>query len=228
GRLEGARPALARHAASRYVAGCVHMVAYERLHCLRGMANTFADFYLYPSQVERLLDALTDYCVALVGAWGRLDGVDALFLTDDWGTQQALMVSPQMWRSFFAARYRRVCDAAHAAGLQVIFHSCGNVSAIVGDLIDAGVDVIDPLQPEAMDLGEIARRYGGRVAFCGGLSDQAIAHQTPQQVRDTVRRTLDTLGRACGHAYLVGPSNVLTPEIPLANVEAVFQACHEG
>jgi uroporphyrinogen-III decarboxylase len=78
-----------------------------------------------------------------------------------------------------------------------------------------------------MDLAALAREFGGRVALCGGLSDQEIARQTPAQVRDAVHRTVDLLGRAGNHAYLVGPSNVLTPEIPLPNIEALFQACHE-
>jgi len=226
GRLDGVLPALAQHGRDRYFCGMIHLTLFERLHCLRGMANTFEDFHLYPREVERLLDALTDYLAELVRAWGRLGNVDALFLTDDWGTQTSLMISPALWRKFFAARYRRVCDEAHRCGLDVVFHSCGNVASIIGDLIDAGVDVIDPLQPEAMDLGRIAREFGGRVAFCGGISDQELAVFTPAQVRDHVRRTIDLLGGAFGNAYLAAPSNVLLPDIPLANLQALFEACH--
>jgi uroporphyrinogen decarboxylase len=109
----------------------------------------------------------------------------------------------------------------------VIFHSCGNVTQIVGDLIDAGVDVLDPLQPEAVDITRIAREYGGKVAFCGGISDQDIVIFTPAQVRDHVRRTIDILGKAFSNAYLVGPSNSLPPEIPIENLQALFEACHE-
>ncbi len=182
-----------------------HLALFERLHCLRGMENAFEDFYLYPEQVDRLLGALTDYQVEIVRAWGRLGNVDGWFVTDDWGTQTSLMISPELWRKFFAARYRRLCDEAHRCGIDVIFHSCGNVTAIVGDLIDAGVDVIDPLQPEAMDLQEIAREYGGKVAFCGGISDQELAVFTVSQVRDHVRRTIDTLGRAVRQRVHRGP-----------------------
>ena len=137
-----------------------------------------------------------------------------------------MMIAPAMWRKFFAARYRRICDEAHRQGMHVIFHSCGNVTAIIGDLIDAGIDVLDPLQPEAMNLAQVAGDFGGKVAFCGGISDQKLAILTPAEVRDHVRRTIDTLGGRSGNAYLVGPSNVLCPEVPLENIEALFETCH--
>lgn len=227
GRLDGVLPSLQRFGGKQYFGGMTHLMLFERMHCLRGFENTLEDLCLRPRESERLLDALTEYYLEIVRAWGRLPGVDGLFMSEDWGTQQALMISPEMWRRFFLGRYRRIFDQAHQVGLDVIFHSCGNVTAIVGDLVDAGIDLLDPLQPEAMDLAALAREYGGRVAFCGGLSDQEIARQTPAQVREAVHRTVDLLGRAGNHAYLVGPSNVLTPEIPLPNIEALFRACHE-
>ena len=161
GRLDGAIPALQKHGVTKYVAGMTHLALFERLHCLRGMQQTFEDFHLFPGEVDRLLDALTDYLLEIIRAWGKLGGdggvrPDGWFLTDDWGTQASLMISPRMWRKFFAARYRRICDEAHRWGLDVIFHSCGNVTQIVGDLIDAGVDVLDPLQPEAMDHSRVS------------------------------------------------------------------------
>ena len=226
GRLDGALPALHMHGASRYFFGATHFALFERLHCLRGMENTLEDFYAAPREVERLLDALTDYYLGVIRAWGRLAGVDALFMTDDWGTERALMISPAMWRRFFAARYRRLCDAAHSQGLRVVFHSCGQVSEIIGDLVDAGVDVLNPLQPEAMDLALVAREFGGKIAFLGGLSDQAVAVYTPQQVRDEVRRTIDLLGAPFGNAYVPALSNLLMPEVPFANIVALFEACH--
>jgi len=226
GRLDAVLPTLRQHAASRYVCGMTHLALFERFHCLRGMEQAFEDLLVYPAETERLLDALTDYLLVLIGGWGRL-GVDAWFLTEDWGTQLALMISPETWRRYFARRYRRLCEEAHRWKMEVVFHSCGNVTAIVGDLIDAGVDVLDPVQPEAMDLDLLAREFGGRIAFSGGISDQALVAYTPDQVRDHVRRALDTLGHAHGNAYLVGPSNVLPPEIPPRNLVALFEACHE-
>lgn len=227
GRLDGALPMVTRHGGARYMVGMTHLLLFERVQAIRGMENTFTDFHTDPEALDRLLGVLTDYAVELIRGWARWETLDAFFLTDDWGTQQALMISPELWRKFFAARYRRICDEAHRFGLDVIFHSCGNVSAIVGDLIDAGVDVVDPIQPDAMDLKALAREFGGKVAFSGGISDQRLARQTPSQVKDEIRATKALLGTAFDNAYLVAPSNMLTPEIPLANLVAMFEACHE-
>jgi len=108
-----------------------------------------------------------------------------------------------------------------------VFHSCGNVTAIVDDLIDIGVDALDPVQPGAMDAAEVARRFGGRIAFCGAIDDQHLLATTPREIKDEVRRTMDTLGRSFGNALVVGPGNILTPEAPLENLRALFEACHE-
>ena len=227
GRLDGALTRLRLHGPAQFFVGGTSVVLFERLHFLRGIEMTLEDFYSAPRETERLLDALSDYQVEMIRAWGRLPDVDVCFLGDDWGTETGLMVSPAMWRRFFAARYRRLCDVAHESGLLVLFHSCGNVFGIIGDLIDAGVDVIDPLQPEAMDLAAVAREYGGKVAFCGGISDQRLGAKTPVQVRDEVQRLIDTFGAPFGNAYILAPANSLMPETPLENLVALFEACHD-
>ncbi len=226
GRLDGARTSVERHAAHRYFIGASHMALFERFHFLHGMANTFEDLYTEPAMVERLLDALADYAVGIMGAWRRLGPVDGVFLSDDWGSQSAMMISPEMWRRVWAPRYRRVFDEAHRQGLHVMFHSCGNIHEIIGDLVDVGVDLLDPLQPEALDIARVARDFGGKVAFSGGISDQLLEVYTPQQVKDHVRRTIDTLGAPFGNAYLVSPSNVMMPTVPPANLVALFEASH--
>ena len=227
GRLDGARASVDRHATDRYFIGATHMALFERFHFLRGMTNTFEDLYAEPANVERLLDALMDYYVGIMQAWRRLGPVDGVFLSDDWGSQASMMVSPTMWRRFWARRYRRVFDEAHSLGLHVMFHSCGNIHQIIGDLIDVGVDLLDPIQPEALDIERIAREFGGKVAFSGGLSDQLLEVYAPRQVRDHVRRTIDTLGSPYGNAYLVSPSNVMMPGVPPQNLVALFEACHD-
>ena len=72
----------------------------------------------------------------------------------------------------------------------------------------------------------IAREFGGKVAFCGGISDQALVDYTPAEVKDEVHRTIDSMGKAFGNAYIVAPSNAVPPDLPLENLEALFEACH--
>jgi len=227
GRFDAAAAVLKVHGQDRYCFGTIHLALFERLHALRGMANVFTDFYTNPSEVRRLVDAIAAYTRELIRVWGDL-GADAVFLTDDWGSQRALMISPATWREFFKAHYAAMIAEAHRFGMDVIFHSCGNVTAIVEDLIEVGMDVLDPVQPGAMDAELLARRFGGKVSFCGAIDlQQLLAHGTPQEVRDAVRRLIDTLGRPFGGGFIVAPANVLTPEIPLENLEALFETAHQ-
>jgi len=226
GRLDAAAKVLQIHGRDRYCFGTIHLALFERLHALRGMANVFTDFYTNEKEVRRLLDVIAAYVAELVRRFGEL-GSDGVFLTDDWGSQTALMISPAMWRRFFKPHYEAIFAEAHRFGMDVIFHSCGCVTEIVGDLIDAGMDVLDPVQPGAMDVAELVRRFGGKVSFCGAIDLQQLLSQgTPQQVRDEVRRLVDLLGRPYGGGFVVAPANVMTPEIPLENLEALFEATH--
>ena len=158
---------------------------------------------------------------------GRTPGVNACLLTDDWGMQTAL----DDLAHDVASNLRPALSTAVRRGAPQ--WSAGRLSQLRqrvrdhGDLIDAGIDVIDPLQPEAMDLAVVAREYGGSVGFCGGISDQRLGTQTPSQVRDQIRWLIDTLGAPFGNAYVLAPSNSLMPEIPAENLEALFAACHD-
>ncbi len=226
GRLDSAAEILRLHAATKYCIGIIHLSLFERLHAIRGMENVFADFYEHEPETRRLLDAIADYLSELIHSWAEI-GVDAVFLTDDWGSQTSLMISPPMWRRFFKPYYARAFGEAHDRGLDVIFHSCGNVTAVVDDLIEVGMDVLDPVQPGAMDIDEIARRFGGRCSFAAAIDVQhLLSHGSPQNVRDGVRRVMDILGHPFGGSLLVGPANVITPEIPFENLQALFEAAH--
>jgi uroporphyrinogen decarboxylase len=226
GRLDAGAAVLSRHGATRYCVGTIHLALFERLHALRGMHHVFTDFYTNGAEVRRLIAALAAYVKELIRGWGQL-GADAVFLTDDWGSQTALMISPTMWRDFFKEHYADLFAEIHRWGMGVIFHSCGNVLGLVGDLIEIGMDVLDPVQPGAMDTAQLVRRFGGRVSFAGAVDlQQLLALGTPAQVRDAVQRLIEQLGRRFGGGYIVGPANVLTPDIPLENLAALFEAAH--
>jgi uroporphyrinogen decarboxylase len=227
GRLDAAAQVVKKHGQTKYCMGMIHNMLFERLHALRGMENMLMDFYTNEHEVNRLAEALTAFAVEMVRNWAGI-GVDAILVTDDWGTQNAMMISLPMWRKYFKGHYRMLFDEAHRCGLDIFFHSCGNVIDIVPDLIDLGLDVIDPLQPGAMDLEETARRFGGRIAFQGAIDEQHLLTEgSPRQIKDEVRRTIDLLGRPFGNAFIVAPANMLTPDIPFENLVALFEACHE-
>jgi uroporphyrinogen decarboxylase len=164
----------------------------------------------------------------MVRNWAAL-GVDAVFPMDDWGTQRGMLISPAMWRGFFKPYYRAIFDEAHRAGLDVFYHSCGDIMEIIGDLIDIGVDVLHPLQPGPLDLRDVARRFGGKVCFCGAIDVQHLLPSArPSEIRAEIRRLIGTLGAPFGNSYIPAPANALGPDIPFENLVAMFEACHDG
>jgi uroporphyrinogen decarboxylase len=226
GRLAAAFPTLALHGATKYCVGVINLTLFERLFALRAMDYLFEDFYTHEQEVGRLCEALTQYAIGFIDEWGKTD-VSGIFLTDDWGSQNALMISPAMWRKHFKELYRRIFAEVHRWGKDVLFHSCGNIRAIIPDLIEVGVDVLDPMQPGPLDHAEIARQFGGKVCFSGGIDDQRLEEYSPQEVKDMVRRTVDTLGRPFGNSYIIAAANAILPSVPLENLEAMIQASHE-
>ena len=227
GRLDRAMSVLKKHAATKYCCGIIHLTLFERLHALRSMDQLFLDFYMYESELRRLMDTIEGYLLELVRYWAEI-GADGLFFTDDWGSQTSLMISPKMWRAWFKPYYNRIFEEVHRLGMDVHFHSCGNVTQIVGDLIEVGIDILDPIQPGAMDVDAVVEQFGGRVSFCGGIDTQhLLCDGTPRQISETVRRLIDTVGRPFGGGLIVAPANVLTPEIPFENLRALFEAAHD-
>ncbi|HOZ47654.1 MAG TPA: uroporphyrinogen decarboxylase family protein [Candidatus Hydrogenedentes bacterium] len=226
GRLDTAAALLALHRDAKYCYGIIHLALFERLHALRGMENVFTDFYMHEAEVRKLLDRLEAYLMDIVRQWAELEA-DAVFLTDDWGSQSGLMIAPELWSRLFESYYARIFAEVHRLGMDVIFHSCGNVTSIVGELVDIGLDVLDPVQPGAMDPDQLAREFGGKLAFSGAVDVQdLLVLGTPQQVKDGVRRIVDTLGKPFGGALILGPANVMTPDIPFENLVALFEAAH--
>jgi uroporphyrinogen decarboxylase len=226
GRLDEAARQMAPHRGKRYCVGFQVLGILELLRNIRGMEELFVDFHTCEDQVNRLMDALESFLTQVLLAWAGI-GADCVMFGDDWGMQTGLQISPAMWRSLFRPRYRRIFSAAHAAGLDIQFHSCGRVVDIVEDLIEVGVDVLDPVQPGCMDIGELARRFGGRIAFSGAVDIQGtMVFGTPSEVRNEIRRLIDVLGRPFGNAFVIGPANSMTPDIPLANIRAMVEACH--
>ncbi len=227
GRFDAARaPAAAFRKAGIYSFGLFGSAFYQ-IFSLRGVENVLYDFIEHPAELARLVDALRDHALELIRGWASV-GVDALLFLDDWGTQKALLMSPAMWRDFFKPGYAALFAETHRLGMRTMLHSCGNVSEVVEDLIEAGLDVLDPIQTSAMDLEELARRFGGRISFCGTIDVQDLLPRArPSEVRDAIRRARDVLGRPFGNSLILAPTNTITPEVPLENLRAMFEACHE-
>jgi uroporphyrinogen decarboxylase len=191
---------------------------FERGWALCGFENYLAYLAGEPAFIDELTDRLADYSCRQT-ALLKGTGVDGIRFGDDWGVQRSLMISPDSWRRIFKKYYKRIYGAAHDAGLVVMIHSCGNITDILPDLIDVGVEVVHPLQPEAMDVEFCQREYGKHLSFWGGLGSQStIPLGTPEDNRKDARRMLDLFADG---GYILAPAGAAPTETPVENIAAI-------
>ncbi len=199
---------------------------WERATFMRPLGELLVDLYESPRFVHELLDGICDYDLRVLERLVELP-VDGVFLSDDYGNQRQLMMSPAMWREFVQPPLARILDFAHERGLKTLLHSCGNVREIVPDLIDIGLDVLHPIQPEAMDVYELKREFGRDITFWGGISTQhTLPHGTPDEVRAEVRDKRERLG--AGGGYILEPGITIQEDVPIENVLALIEAAREA
>lgn len=148
----------------------------------------------------------------------------AVLIGNDMGSQRGLMISPELVRRFVIPGCRRLTEQAHSYGLKVIYHSCGAISDIIPDLIDAGVDIIHPIQALAagMEPEGLKEKFGDRVSFCGGVDTQELlVHGTPEDVWKKV----EELKRLFPTGLILSPSHeAILPDVPPENIGALFDA----
>lgn len=161
---------------------------------LRGFENFLLDLYSDRALAERTLDLVFNYENALIEQFCQYP-FDAVCFADDWGSQQGLLISPDVWREVFRPRYSEQFARIHQAGKKVWMHTCGNVAAIIGDFIDIGVDVLELLQPDLLGIDWLGREFGGKVCFCCSVDHQRRAITgTRDEIFAYVEKLVTTLG----------------------------------
>lgn len=204
----------------KLVIGHQTYLLYERAWALVGMENLMAAFYEYPEEMRELLRRITDYNIRVFERYIEL-GVDGIGFSEDLGTQRALMVSPAMFREFFKPEYQRAFAPVKAAGKLVNFHSCGRVQEVVGDLVDVGVDILNPVQSRANDLVAMKEATRGELCLEGGIdTQQVLMLGTPEEVEAEVKRVLSIL--APGGGFVIGPDQWMP--FPPGNLETMWVA----
>jgi len=192
----------------------------ERAWMLMGMENFFVSLLTHPKVVKGLLEKIVDYHIEVAHHFLRL-GVDGGWAGDDYGTQRALMLAPGMWREFIKPPLARFVKTYKQAGKWFFLHSCGHITEIIEDLIEIGVDIINPVQARANDLWEWGRRFGGRIVFHGGVDTQhTLMRGTPAEVRAEVCQRLRQLAGERG-GLILAPDQCMP--IPQENLEALWE-----
>jgi uroporphyrinogen decarboxylase len=210
--------------------GCPPMAngsVFENAWLLRGLEQLLIDFVENQELAELLLDRITAFQVENARYLANCDA-DILLTGDDVGTQRGMMMSPSMWRKWLKPRLAGIIAAAREQKphIHVFYHSDGDIRAIIPELIDIGVDILNPIQPECMDPRELKRLYGDRLSFWGTVGTQTtMPFGTPAEVRRVVRERIETVGK--GGGLLLAPTHMLEPDVPWENVLAFFDAIDE-
>ncbi|MBI2940013.1 MAG: hypothetical protein HYY04_06195 [Chloroflexi bacterium] len=197
---------------------------FETAWQLRGYDQFFLDMVEFPEFTTALLDKITDLRQPAARAFAEAD-VDVLMLGDDVSMQTGMMMRVATWRQWFKPRLAAVIAAAREIkpDIHVWYHSDGNPEAIVPDLIEIGVNVLNPVQPECVDPAKLKRLYGDRLAFWGSIGIQhTMPFGSPDDVRREVKERMETVG--AGGGLLLAPTHMLEPEVPLENVFALAEA----
>ncbi|MCB9850725.1 MAG: methyltransferase [Phycisphaerales bacterium] len=192
---------------------------FERMQFLRGSETLFLDLAMQPAELFKMRDLVHEFNLAWAEAWCKTP-IDCLFLADDWGTQQSLLISPNMWRELFKPMYAEYLDIAKKAGKYVYMHSDGEISAILDDLIEIGVTAINA-QVTCMDFDKLRERFAGRITFWGQMDRQRMLcfGNTDDAKRD-VQQFYDNL-RGPGGGNIVAQMHI-EPTAKPANIEAVL------
>ena len=199
---------------------------WEQATFLRGMEDLLVDLLLNPGFVHELLDGILETLLANLEVYHRELGLDCIWLSDDYGAQRNLLMSPAHWREFIGPRVRRLSEAIHARGYRFALHSDGAIGAVIPDIVDMGVDILNPLQSECVDVSRVKREHGDRITIWGGYGTQrSLAFGTPEEVRREVHEVCDVLG--AGGGFILTPGLAIQNDVPIENAVAFIETAKE-
>ncbi|MCD6331839.1 MAG: hypothetical protein J7L89_01055 [Bacteroidales bacterium] len=199
----------------------MQMTIWESSWYLRSMEDLLTDIMFGDEKATLLLDRVTQYAIDRVRLYTRA-GVDILSLGDDLGAQKAPLMSVDMWLNWIQPRLKKVIVAAREINpdILVFYHSCGFVTPFIEHLIETGIDILNPVQPESMDFNEIYSQFGDRLSFWGTLgTQQLLPFGTPAEIREVIEDRLKTCGTRGG--LVLGPTHLVEPEVPFENLEVI-------
>jgi uroporphyrinogen decarboxylase len=200
------------------VMGRVGETLFERAWMLMGMEQLMLAIYENPEGLKALIARIAAVRAVMIDRHIAA-GCEAVIFADDYGGQDSLLLSPEAWREFIKPDLARLYAQCKAAGLMIVQHSCGQIAAILPDMVDMGLDVWHPCQPTSNDLAALKQQFAGRLTFYGAVNSYVLDRGTPEEVRREVRLRLRQL--AAGGGFIAAPSHgVPYPPENLAAMEA--------
>jgi uroporphyrinogen decarboxylase len=223
GRFKQVIEAVKEYQDSRLIFGDLGHCQWTKAWELRGMMTFMKDLHTNPTMAKAILDRLNDYFLDL--AERLLDiGVEGLRFSEDWGNNKSMFINPKMWRKIFKPRYKRLFDATKRRGGFIFFHSDGNITPIVGDLVEIGTEILNPVQPECMNQLEVKEKYGDKITIDTGISVQrTLPYGTVDDVKRETMYALKHLAPGGGFCY--GTSHYALSDVPVENIVALYDTC---
>jgi len=207
----------------RWYARGAWITYFEQLQQLRGMENFLMDIAGESKEFFRLLDDMLEFNLRWIDQWTSLE-YDGLHFADDWGGQTGLLIKPAAWRRIFKPRYAQMFERVRARGMDVWYHTDGQVRDIFGDLIEIGVQVIN-CQVPVVGHEWIARNVRARVAIRTDIDRQRVMPLgSTTEVKEEVHRTFEACGSSRGGIIACGE---VGPDVPLENIRAMYEAFRE-
>jgi uroporphyrinogen decarboxylase len=200
---------------------------FETAWGLRGFEELMEDMLIHRELAECLFDAVAKLSFAAYRFFAEC-GVDIIMLGDDAGMQDRMLMSPKMWREWLKPRYADLISSLQDLNPQLLifFHSDGYIEPIIPDLIEIGVDILEPVQPESMDPAKIKNQYGDRLAFWGTIGTQTtLPFGNANEIKRVVKHRIETVGLHGG--LLLAPTHKIQPDVAWENVLAFFEAVDE-
>jgi uroporphyrinogen decarboxylase len=191
--FEGVVHACQQNAGQRYVIGHLPGFPFNLVRKLRRLDQFFMDILLEPERVRTVLQRVQDLLAETIVAYAE-SGVDAVMFPEDWGTQLSLMIRPATWRDMFRPGFVELCQTAHSRDVRVIMHSCGKMTDIIPDLIEAGIDVLQFDQPRLHGIDVLARFHGQVTFWCPVDIQQTLQSGDPRAIEDEAREMITRLG----------------------------------
>ncbi len=207
-----------------WIVGVTPTTIFECAWALRGYEQLMIDMATDPGRANYVLDFPFYYHKAVTQELVRL-GVDMIWLGDDVGGQASMLMSPKMWRTYLKPRMAELIAALRAINPQIViaYHTDGYVYPIIPELIEIGIDVLNPIQPRAMDPLKLKTDFGGRLCFWGSMDiQQTLPYGTPEDVKNEVLTRLKTIGKDGG--LIIGPTHNLQLDTPLENFWSMLEA----
>lgn len=218
--------AINRYGSNYAIMGIATLTLFEQAWQLRGYKEFVIDMYKNKAFAEELLDRLLELRIKQCRKYVEL-GVDIVHIGDDVGMQDRMMISPELWREFFKPRLAELIREYNTRGkVYTMYHSDGYITPIIEDLVEIGVDILNPIQPESMDPGSIKRTFGERLTLHGTISVQTTLPQgSPDEVKATVKRTI----RECapGGGLILAPTHAIQPDTSVENILAFYDSVQE-